>query len=164
MQLQSALDREAVTIRPFEPDDAAAVSALIALTMRRSNARDYPPERLEALIAYFTPEKLRALAPERDCLVALASGRLIGTAARERDAIATFFVHPAHQGRGVGTRLLATLEQEARAAGLSLLRVEASLTGTPFYERRGYRRTGVLAAGTAGPHVCLVKEFRGAAR
>lgn len=90
-------DRECelkIAIRPFEPEDAGAVSALIAVTMRESNARDYPPERLEALIAYFTPEKLRTLARERYCLVALAGGRLIGTAAREGDALATFFVDP----------------------------------------------------------------------
>ncbi|MGI8843771.1 MAG: GNAT family N-acetyltransferase [Gemmatimonadaceae bacterium] len=156
-------DRECelkIAIRPFEPEDAGAVSALIAVTMRESNARDYPPERLEALIAYFTPEKLRTLARERYCLVALAGGRLIGTAAREGDALATFFVDPEYQGRGVGTHLLVALEREARNAGLRSLRVEASLTGTPFYERRGYQRTGAIVAATAGPHICLGKHLR----
>jgi putative acetyltransferase len=153
-----------VVVRPFEPADAPAVSALIATTMRRSSAADYPAERLEALIAYFTPEKLRHLATERQCLVALVGGGIVGTAAREDGALATFFVHPDHQGRGVGTRLLAPLEAAALAAGLTTLRVDASLGGAGFYERRGYRRTGALVQGTAGPHVALVKVLACAAR
>ena len=148
-----------LVVRTFEPADAAAVAALIATTMRRSNARDYPLDRLEALIAYFTPERLRRLATERECLVALVGGHVIGTGAREGEELLTFFVHPDHQGRGVGARLLARLEATARAAGLRRLRVEASVTGTPFYERCGYRRTGALLEATAGVHVALVKPL-----
>jgi putative acetyltransferase len=150
-------------VRAFEPADAPAVSALIAVTMRRSNAADYPAERLEALIAYFTPEKLRHLATERQCLVAVAAGAVVGTAAREDGELLTFFVHPDFQARGVGTRLLACLEAAARAAGLRALRVEASITGAAFYEGRGYRRTGGTVPGAAGPHVPLVKQLGAAA-
>jgi GNAT superfamily N-acetyltransferase len=148
-----------VVLRPFEPDDAAAVSALIAVTMRRSNARDYPIERLEALIGYFTPEKLRRLATERECLVALEADRIVGTGACADGELLTFFVHPDHQGRGVGARLLARLEASARVAGATEMRVEASLTGTAFYEGRGYRRTGELVDAVAGVHVALVKRL-----
>ncbi|HYW31824.1 MAG TPA: GNAT family N-acetyltransferase [Gemmatimonas sp.] len=148
-----------LVIRPFETADAPAVSALIATTMRRSNAADYPAERLEALIAYFTPEQLRQLATERQCLVALSAGQVVATAAREDGELLTFFVHPDCQGRGVGTRLLMELEGAARRGGVTTLRVEASLTGAAFYERRGYRRLGGLVPGTAGPHVPLVKAL-----
>jgi hypothetical protein len=44
-----------------------------------------------------------------------------------------------------------------------VLRVHASLTGTRFYERRGYRRTGAIVPGTAGPHVALEKRVDEAA-
>ncbi|HEU4629770.1 MAG TPA: GNAT family N-acetyltransferase [Gemmatimonadaceae bacterium] len=146
-------------IRAFRAADAPGVSTLIAATMRISNARDYPRELLERAIAYYTPAKLRALARERHCLVALVEGRVVGTAAREGDALATFFVHPDHQGRGIGTRLLASLEREARRAGLAELRVPASVTGASFYERCGYRRVGTIEAGPAAPQVVLVKEL-----
>jgi len=148
-----------LVIRTFATADAPAVAALIATTMRRSNAADYPAERLEALIAYFTPEKLCQLATERQCLVALAAGRVVGTAAREASELLTFFVHPEAQGRGVGTRLLEGLEAGARRLGIPTLYVAASLTGAAFYERRGYHRTGDLVPGTAGPHVALTKAL-----
>lgn len=159
----NASDEADIVVRAFRPADAPAVSALIAATMRRSNARDYPAERLEALIAYFTPDMLRLLGGERQCLVALVGDRVIGTAARDGAELATFFVHPDHQGRGVGSRLLAPLEAAARAAGLPALHVESSLTGVAFYERRGYHRTGARTWGTAGPHVSLVKHLHAAA-
>ena len=152
----------AVAIRTFEPGDAAAVSALLATTMRRSNAGDYAPERLEPLIAYFTPAKLVQLAAERTCLVADDGGRVVGTGALDGPALATFFVHPDWQGRGVGTRLLAALEDAARAAGLTRLVVDASVTGAPFYARHGYARTGEVVDGTAGPQIGMAKDLGGA--
>jgi len=146
-------------VRRFESNDAVAVSALIATTMRESNARDYPADRLEALIAYFTPEKLRALARERDCLFAVHGTRVIGTAARDTTELATFFVLPEWQGRGVGSHLLQELENRARLAGITRLHVQASVTGAGFYEHRGYQHTGDVLAGTAGPQITLVKDF-----
>ena len=151
-----------VTIRPFQTEDAADVSALIARTMRISNARDYPADRLEVLIAYFTPDRLRTLAGERHCLVALQAGRVIATAARDGAELVTFFVDPDHQGNGLGTRLLDALEADAKAAGVAELHVDASLTGVGFYERLGYQRTGAVVTGTAGPHVPLIKRLRDA--
>ena len=146
-------------VLPFQSGDAPAVSALIATTMRQSNARDYPIDRLEALIAYFTPDKLRALAEERDCLVAVAAREVIGTAARDGDELVTFFVHPAWQRQGVGTQLLMQIERQARALGMATLRVEASTTGTSFYEHHGYRRSGAVRTGSAGPQIELTKHL-----
>jgi GNAT superfamily N-acetyltransferase len=148
-----------LVVRPFDPADAPAVSAVIATTMRQANIRDYPADRLEALIAYFTPEKLRALSQERDCLVAVAEGEVVGTAAREGRELATFFVLPLWQGLGVGSRLLEYLEENARRQGIARLRVDSSLTGATFYERHGYRRTGGTLAGTAGPQITLTKDI-----
>ncbi len=48
-------------IRPYQSSDAAAVSQVIATTMRRSNTADYPIERLQAVIDHFTAEKLDEL-------------------------------------------------------------------------------------------------------
>ena len=148
-----------VHLRRFEPGDAPTVANLIAETMRVSNAGDYPRERLEPLIAYFSPEKLCQLATERYVLVALADQRLVATGALDDDQLATFFVHPHYQRRGVGTRLLRALEHAAREAGTRRLRVEASLTGAPFYERHGYRRVGEPFEGTAGPQIPLMKAL-----
>jgi GNAT superfamily N-acetyltransferase len=146
-----------VVVRSFTASDAASVAALIAVTMRQSNSTDYPSDRLEALIAYFTADKLGALAEERDCLVAVSRHQVVGTAARDNEELVTFFVRPDWQRRGVGTRLLEQLERRARELGLERLHVEASITGAGFYERRGYQRTGAVLAGTAGRQITMTK-------
>jgi len=53
----------------------------------------------------------------------------------EVDAV---FVDPAHQGRGVGRRLLRALEEMAAAHGFGHLFLTASLNAVPFYRSAGY--------------------------
>lgn len=150
-----------MTVRPFAVTDAPAVSALIAETLCRSNAEDYALDRLEPLIAYFTPEKLIRLAAERVCLVAEDDGekRVVGTASLDGAELATFFVLPEYKGQGAGTLLLDALETRARDHGLATITVAASLTGAPFYERRGYARTGEVADHWLGPQLVLAKRM-----
>ena len=148
-----------ITIRAFEPRDADAVSALIRRTMRESNSRDYPLHRLQLLIDYFSPAKVCQLAQERVCLVAEAHGQLLGTAALEGAELATFFVLPEYQGQGIGTRLLAAIEAQARMLGLTHITADSSLTGAAFYARMGYLRTGAEREGTAGVQIGMEKQI-----
>jgi GNAT superfamily N-acetyltransferase len=148
-----------IVIREFEPRDAEAVSALIGRTMRESNSRDYSLDRLQPLIDYFAPEKVRLLGRERVCLVAQSDQQLVGTAALDGIELATFFVLPEYQGQGIGARLLAAIEQRARALGIARLTVDASITGAAFYTRMGYVRTGVEREGTAGVQVGMEKRL-----
>jgi GNAT superfamily N-acetyltransferase len=148
-----------IAIRAFELRDAASVSALIRRTMRESNSRDYPLDRLQPLIDYFSPEKVRRLGQERVCLVAEADQLLIGTAALEGAELATFFVLPEYQGQGIGTRLLAAIEGQARALGITRLTVDASIIGAAFYAANGYLRIGVEREGTAGMQIGMEKKL-----
>jgi GNAT superfamily N-acetyltransferase len=149
-----------IIIRTFEPADATAVSQLIRRTMRESNSRDYPLDRLQPLINYFSPEKVLRLGQERVCLVAESDQQLIGTAALEGAELATFFVLPEYQGQGIGTQLLAAIERQAQTLGITRLTVDASITGVAFYTRMGYLRTGVAREGTAGAQIGMEKLLR----
>ena len=144
-------------IRKFEFKDAEAVSFVIRHTMQVSNSSDYPFERLEPLIEYFSPEKVLVLNQERHCLVAELNNRVVGTVAIEDSDLVTFFVLPECQRTGVGTRLLQAIEKIAVENKINLLKLEASITGTPFYEKFGYRRTGFVKDGTAGKQIGLEK-------
>lgn len=148
-----------VEIREFEPRDAEAVSSLIRHTMRVSNSGDYPLERLQPLMDYFSPEKVLLLSQERHCLVAAVNGRIVGAIALEGAELCTFFIHPDYQGKGIGSQLLAAIEEVAVVVGLNFIRMDASLTGADFYARRGYRRTGMDIEGTAGMQVGMEKQL-----
>jgi GNAT superfamily N-acetyltransferase len=99
------------------------------------------------------------LSDERICLVAEMDGQIVGTVALEGSELCTFFIHPTQQGKGTGSQLLAEIERMALVAGITQIHTDASLTGAPFYERRGYHRTGVEIDGTAGPQVGMVKQL-----
>jgi N-acetylglutamate synthase-like GNAT family acetyltransferase len=149
-------------IRDFRPEDADSVSAIVRKTMRISNADDYPLERLQPLIDYFSPEKIRQLSRERHCLVAEAEGVIVGTVSLETTddtsaELCTFFVHPDHQRTGIGSKLLAAVEEIAQVSRIDNIRVDSSITGASFYLRRGYRQTGADIEGTAGRQIGLIK-------
>ena len=148
-----------VLIRAFAPQDGEAVSALIGHTMRVSNSQDYPLARLQPLIDYFSPDKVRRLNQERLCLVAEVDGQVVGTIGLEGAELVTFFVHPDRQGMGIGKQLLAAIEERARAQGIATITVDSSMTGAAFYARMGYERTGVEREGTAGPQIGMAKQL-----
>jgi GNAT superfamily N-acetyltransferase len=153
------LNSETVRVRPYASFDAAPVSDLIRTTMSASNAADYPLDRLQPLIDYFTPEKLDEINRERVCFVAEADSVIVGTAALEEDALVTFFVAPSRQRKGIGATLLRSVEEEARRRGLSRLIVEASIAGAPFYKAMGYEPTGAIVERVAGAHIVMAKDL-----
>jgi GNAT superfamily N-acetyltransferase len=52
--------------------------------------------------------------------------------------IRAFFVHPDFARQGLGTLLLRTCEDAARAAGFTRVELTSTLTGIPLYEVRGF--------------------------
>ena len=75
-------------------------------------------------------------------MVADLGGEAAGIAARDGDCISDLWVAPLHEGRGVGSALLASLEEAIARAGYAQARLEvlsANLRALALYRRRGYR-------------------------
>jgi GNAT superfamily N-acetyltransferase len=53
--------------------------------------------------------------------------------------VTALFVRPCEAGRGLGARLLARIEAEARAAGARRLTVVAARGAVPFYAAHGWQ-------------------------
>lgn len=133
-------------IRRFRREDAERVSELITTTMRISNAKDYPPEDIDALVATQTPEHILRRAEWTHFYVAEDAGGIIGCGAIgpywgsvDESCLFSIFVHPGHQGRGVGRRIIETLERDPFFLRAWRTEVPASVTGVPFYMKMGYR-------------------------
>ena len=67
---------------------------------------------------------------------------ILACAALNRNEIRAMFVHPAHQGKGHGKRLLRFLEGYARGMGMMSLFLDSSLNAVGFYSRNGYDAIG----------------------
>ena len=132
-------------LRYFETKDAQAVSDLIALTLRTCNLGDYPEEYIEKDIQYLQPCDILRRAAEQHFYVAEEHGAIIGCGAvgpywgrEDESSLFTIFVHPDWQGRGIGRKIIETLEKDEYFLRAKRVEIPASITGAPFYLHMGY--------------------------
>ena len=134
-----------ITARKFAEADAAGVSALITTTLRTTNIQDYSPEYIESHCALFTPEKVIERAGWTHFYVFCHGDRIVGCGAigpywgsETESRLFTIFVLPEYQGKGVGRKIIETLEADEYALRSTRIEVPASITGCAFYRKMGY--------------------------
>ena len=134
-----------MNIRRFQEQDAQAVSELIITTLRISNTKDYPPDLMEELVLHMQPADILQRASWAHFYVAEEEGKIIGCGAigaywgkEDESILLTIFVLPEYQGRGVGRKIVETLEQDEYALRAKRIEIPASITGLPFYQKMGY--------------------------
>ena len=132
-------------IRSFRNEDANAVSELIRKTIRISNIKDYPENLMDQLIAIETPEHVLERSSWTHFYVVEEEGEIIGCGAigpywgkEDESSLFTIFVNPDYQGKGIGRKIIETLEQDEFALRAKRIEIPASITGVPFYLKCGY--------------------------
>ncbi|MBQ3864936.1 MAG: GNAT family N-acetyltransferase [Clostridia bacterium] len=132
-------------IRRLEVRDALPVSEMIIRTLKVSNSRDYLPETIRELIMHQQPEDILSRASWTHFYVAEDEGAIIGCGAigpyyrrEDESCLFTFFVSPDHQRRGVGRKIMETLEHDTYFLRARRVEIPASVTGLPFYLKMGY--------------------------
>jgi GNAT superfamily N-acetyltransferase len=76
--------------------------------------------------------------------------------------VRAIFVHPEFARRGLGSLILATVEDAARAAGFGRFEMGSTLTGVPLYRQRGYVETERIAVPLSNGEVLpVVKMVKG---
>ena len=177
------------TLRLATEDDIPSLHALIEASVRALQAGDYTPEQIEGalgtvlgldtqLIAdrtYFVAEAARAFLPHlagcggwsnRKTLFGADHGPGREPAfldpAKDAAKVRAIFVHPAYARRGLGSLILASVEEAARAAGFRRFELGSTLTGVPLYRLRGYVEVERVAVPlTNGKWVPVVKMVKG---
>lgn len=130
-----------LSVRPWQPSDAAALSALYVASVRELGARDYSRAQIEAWASLAPSAEALAGRMEdgRTRLVAILEAQVAGFVDVEPGGhIDLLYVAPEAAGAGVGRLLLETAEALARASGARRLHAEASETARPVFERLGY--------------------------
>ena len=132
-------------IRRFEETDAKEVSELIAKTLRISNSKDYTSEYLENNIKTITPEFLIQRAQWTHCYVVCDEEAIIACGAigpywgkQDESCLFTIFVLPEYQGRGIGRKIIETLERDEFFLRARRIEIPASITACEFYRKLGY--------------------------
>lgn len=132
-------------IRRFREDDAEKVSALIIHTLKTSNSKDYSAENISVLEKQFHPAGVSERASWTHFYVAEEGDTIIGCGAigpywgsETESSLFTIFVLPECQGKGIGRKIIETLEQDEFFLRAKRVEVPASITGVGFYRKLGY--------------------------
>ncbi|MBS0950071.1 GNAT family N-acetyltransferase [Weissella minor] len=140
---------EKPTFRLFEPSDADTVAAVVAKTMRTSNAVDYSSDYIEADLARLTASYFLEKAQATHFYVIELADQIIGTGAigpywdvAGEASLFSIFILPEYQHQGFGRLLIDTLEQDDYFKQAHRIEIPASITGRPFYEAMGYQIKG----------------------
>jgi len=135
----------ALTLRPYEPSDEAALTRMWHET--RVHAYPYLPTEqaytAEDIASYFR----EAIAPKCDLWLAESDAKIAGFLALEGSYLDLFYVHPSAQRAGVGEALLAKAKQLS-PQGIELHTHQQNVSACVFYEKHGFR---AARFGSSGP-------------
>ncbi|MBR6695603.1 MAG: GNAT family N-acetyltransferase [Oscillospiraceae bacterium] len=139
-------------IRRFENKDAEKVSSLIIHTVRISNIEDYSAELMEELIKHQQAENVLERAGWTHFYVAQDGNEIIGCGAigpywgkEDESSLFTIFVLPEYQGKGIGTKIIETLEKDEYFLRSKRIEIPSSITAVNFYRKFGYNYKNGIA-------------------
>ncbi|GAA1507124.1 GNAT family N-acetyltransferase [Nocardioides humi] len=147
-------------LRPARPGEAAA---LTELALRSKGHWGYDDGFLEACRDELTMRD-DELAARRTVVAELPDGRIAGFRTLEGEpptgVLGMMFVDPDLIGHGVGRALVTHLVEEARAAGFTLLTIDADPNAEAFYRAAGAVRVGATPSGSIPGRVLPLLELR----
>ncbi len=128
-------------------------------------------------LGHYTSEQIERWAPrnkdllewknrllQKDPFVAVVNGQIVGFAELDLDGhIDMFYGHVEWQRKGVGTQLLAALENEARRLSLSEIFAESSSVAVEFFKAKGFDVTEVrenIVCGSPAKQFIIRKKLR----
>lgn len=127
-----------LVIRAVRPEDAEAISRVQNAAVRRI-PEGSPSKEIAAWSGASSPASVRRNMVQGVVgFVAEIDGEIAGFAVLAGNVVRIVCVHPDHSGSGLGSALLAKVEQEAMRRGQHILRLSASPSAKPFYRSRGY--------------------------
>ena len=132
-------------VRKFQEEDAEEVSALIAKTLKTINIKDYSSEYIENDIKKLSPSNIIERSKWMNFYVICDEGIIIGCGAigsywgkEDESSLFNIFVLPEYQGKGIGRKIIETLEQDELLLRAKRVEIPASITACEFYRKMGY--------------------------
>ena len=124
--------------RLFQRTDAEEISALIRRSIKERDNSEYTLEQIDSLADYYTPDNFCLDRDKKMIYVCVDGSRTVGTATLRDDEVMAVFILPEYQRKGIGTRLMNMLENDAVRGGLYKVWLVAVLPAVDFYEKHGY--------------------------
>lgn len=133
------------SVRKFQIEDAEEVSKLIIKTLRITNIKDYSFEYIENDVKRFTPNDVIERASWTHFYVICDNDIIVGCGAigpywgkEDESSLFNIFVLPEYQGKGIGRKIIETLENDEFFLRAKRVEIPASITACEFYKKMGY--------------------------
>jgi putative acetyltransferase len=153
------------TIRKAKQEDKESIWRVHVKAIRGTCVSHYSQEVIRIWAERLRPEKYEEAIRSNEFFVAEEDGVVVGFGELDQAGgeIQGLYVSPDVASRGVGQKLLCTLEERARAFGLVSLHLTSSLNAVSFYERAGFesleKMTKTLSPGVERASVRMFKEL-----
>ena len=132
-------------VRRFKESDAAEVSALIAITLRTVNIKDYSEEYIENDVRKLSPDNILERSKHMNLYVVCRDGKIVGCGGigpywdkQDESSLFTIFVLPEYHGIGIGRTIIETLERDEYFLRAKRIEIPSSITACEFYRKMGY--------------------------
>ncbi len=129
-----------ITIRALEQQDLPQINQLFIETVHAINSQHYTNEQLLAwapLDKQFTTWEQAFT--DHIVYVAETNGTIVGFGDITKDGLLDhLYTHRNFQGQGIGSAILAKLEETAKELGVKELYTDASFTGKQFFAKKGF--------------------------
>ncbi len=131
--------RTNIRIRQFSRNDLSAVRELICNTIDACYPANYPREAIQFFREYHCDENILKQAKEGWTIVLEKDNRIIATGTIVDDHIMRVFVSPEFQKQGLGKLIMHKLEEKSASAGVTAVKLDASLPSKKFYDSLDYK-------------------------
>jgi putative acetyltransferase len=127
-------------IRRAQQEDCQSIGSVHSAAVSGISTGVYTPEEIQAWAVPREPASYEESVRSKEFFVAENGNAIVGFGVLnpETAEVEAVYVAPGAGGRGIGRKVLRKLEERARALGIRLLRLNASLNAVPFYEKAGY--------------------------
>lgn len=127
-------------IRLANDRDCAEIARLHRVTIRHINSKDYPQNIIEAWSGRTNAKRFRDSLRKCKRWVAVEDDKIIGFVDHGNNGeFWGLYVHKDYIGKGLGSRLLKIAEDSLKKQGVKVVKIEATVTARPFYEKHGYK-------------------------
>lgn len=134
-----------VVSRSFRREDAEEIKNLVTRNFLEVNSKDYGLKAMQKLAGSYTADKIISTAEHSHMYVFEWQGKIVGVGtissfwgSKTESILLTIFVLPEYQGKGIGRRIINTLEQDEFFTRARRIEIPASVTVAEFYRKFGY--------------------------
>lgn len=138
-------EKMTVEARRFEDEDAEGVHSLIIRNFKEVNIKDYGEKAIDELVKTHDVDWVRQVASFAHMYVFLHEDKIVGVGSissfwgsKTESILLTVFVLPEYHGKGIGRKIIQTLEQDGLFLRADRIEIPASITGAEFYRKLGY--------------------------